>query len=96
MPESWQPLHMRNQKDTDSAGLGSTKEPGGLGFKQSFIEKLAWIITFMWGLSIILDAISGEYEIPGSIHALMMVVAGSAFGTNFIQTNKGASKRNGD
>jgi lipopolysaccharide export LptBFGC system permease protein LptF len=41
---------------------------------------LGWAILLMWVGSMILDAVSTTYEAPPTIHALMMLLAGAAFG----------------
>jgi hypothetical protein len=41
---------------------------------------LGWTILLMWVGSMILDAVSTTYEAPPTIHALMMLLAGAAFG----------------
>jgi hypothetical protein len=51
---------------------------------------LAWIIVGAWGSSFVLDAVVTTYDPPPVIHALMMVVAGAAFGSTFI--HKGAEE----
>jgi hypothetical protein len=55
-----------------------------------FVEVLGWVITCIWALSMFLHALNIGYEPPPSIHVLMMVVAGAAFGTNFIKPRNGA------
>lgn len=60
-----------------------------MGLNQRFVDALGWIITAVWALSMALHAANIGYEPPASIHLLMMVVAGTAFGTNFIKPKNG-------
>lgn len=45
---------------------------------------IALLITTVWTLSIILDATWRAYDPPATIHALMMAVAGWAFGHRYL------------
>lgn len=71
---------------TGSGGLGN-RTTGGL--QHRFVDVLGWLITFAWGISFVLDAAVKEYEPPVSVHALMMVVAGAAFGSSLIKKGEG-------
>lgn len=53
---------------------------------------LAIVITIAWGVSFIIDVIDESYDPPASVHALMMIVAGSVFGEGLFQ----AAKKNGE
>jgi hypothetical protein len=53
--------------------------------QRRFVDILGWVITSVWGLSFILDAAIKSYDPPPIVHALMMLVAGAAFGSTFIQ-----------
>lgn len=93
MPGLWQRLFTPRQPDTVSNRPGITEKESKrthTGLSQKFVDVLGWIITGMWALSMILHAINIGYEPPASIHILMMVVAGAAFGTTFIKPKNGA------
>lgn len=42
---------------------------------------IAIVITIAWAVSFILGAFNPDYNPPPSIHPLMLIVAGAAFGT---------------
>ena len=42
---------------------------------------IAIVITTAWAVSFILGALNPSYNPPPSIHPLMLIVAGAAFGT---------------
>ena len=46
---------------------------------------IATVITVVWVLSLTLDATWGSYDPPPTIHALMMLVAGWAFGERYLR-----------
>lgn len=97
MPESQQPSCTPKQQEATSDGPG-TKEPvkrTAMGLNQRFVDTLGWIITAVWALSMALHASNIGYEPPASIHLLMMVVAGTAFGTNFIKPKNGDTDGDG-
>lgn len=48
------------------------------------MDVLGWVITGAWAASFVLDAVVKTYDPPWTIHALMMVVAGAAFGSTLI------------
>jgi hypothetical protein len=60
-----------------------------MGLNQRFIDVLGWVITLAWAFSMTLHATGIGYEPPASIHLLMMIVAGAAFGTNLIKPKTG-------
>jgi hypothetical protein len=45
---------------------------------------IAIVITIVWTLSLVLDAVWAKYDPPGTVHALMMAVAGWAFGQRYL------------
>lgn len=49
---------------------------------------IAGVIVVLWVASFILDATSRSYDPPASIHALMMAVAGWAFGQRYLERNR--------
>lgn len=49
---------------------------------------LGSIITASWVISYILDILDNEYDPPTSVHALMLLVAGTVFGQGFIKSTK--------
>lgn len=92
MAESSQPSPTQKRPGTDSDGRGSKKNTRtSSGLNTRFVDTLGWVITGFWGFSMLLHAANIGYEPPMSIHILMMTVAGTAFGTNFI-----GRPRNGD
>lgn len=97
MPESQSPSPTPEQKDSTSPGRGKKQEPKrtAVGLNQRFVDVLGWVITAAWGLSMALNAAGIGYEPPASIHLLMMVVAGTAFGTNFIKPKNGDENDSG-
>ena len=48
--------------------------------------RLFYLIAVVWTVSVILDATWPSYEAPTSIHALMMLAAGWAFGRGALPT----------
>ena len=46
--------------------------------------RIAYVIVVVWTASIVLDAAWKEYAPPATIHALMMAVAGWAFGQRYL------------
>lgn len=44
-------------------------------------------ITFVWAVSFLADIFRPDYTAPPSLHEVMMLLAGAAFGSQFI--NKG-------
>jgi hypothetical protein len=82
--------------DIVSGGLGkvgpaeseSTRSRTTTGLQRRFVDTLGWLITLVWAVSFILDAIITTYDPPVSIHALMMVVAGAAFGSTLIKRDE--------
>jgi hypothetical protein len=97
LPESSQPSHTPKQPETHSdylgtgTGMNRSTKAAFTGLNQKFVDILGWVITVAWALSMGLHATNIGYEPPASIHVLMMVVAGAAFGTNFIKPKNGAT-----
>lgn len=87
MPESSQQQRAPKRRETGSNGpiVKRTR----MGLNQKFVDALGWVITVMWAASMMLHAANIGYEPPASIHLLMMVVAGTAFGTSFVRTKDG-------
>lgn len=48
---------------------------------------IGWVVTGAWATSFVLDALLVRYEPPVSVHALMMIVAGAAFGSSMLRRN---------
>lgn len=48
---------------------------------------IGWTVTAAWAISFVLDAVLPHYEPPVSLHALMMLVAGAAFGGSMLKKN---------
>lgn len=48
---------------------------------------IGWTVLIAWGTSFVLDAALKNYDPPVSVHALMMIVAGAAFGGSIIKRN---------
>lgn len=92
MPESPQPSFTPKDKDTESSSPGKRQERSrtATGLSHRFIDSLSWIITAAWAISFVLDATVKTYDPPVSVHALMMVVAGAAFGSTLI--NRGDTR----
>lgn len=55
---------------------------------------IAIVITTAWAVSFILGALNPDYNPPASIHPLMLIVAGGAFGTA-VFTKKKEDDENG-
>ena len=81
MPDSPVPPSTPSSLDKPSDGHGRTDT----GLQRKFVDVLGWVITGAWGISFILDAVVKTYDPHPTIHALMMVVAGAAFGSTFIK-----------
>ena len=47
---------------------------------------LAYIITLAWAVSFTIDIVNPAYDPPASIHPLMLLVAGGAFGEGIIRS----------
>jgi biotin transporter BioY len=41
---------------------------------------LGWTVTALWVASLIADAALPEYDVPATLHGLMLMVAGALFG----------------
>lgn len=86
---------MQKRPDKDSNGSGEKTTQTFVGLSQHFVDTLGWVITGMWALSMIVNAIPNSgYEPPVTIHVLMTAVATAAFGTNFIKPKNGGSSGN--
>lgn len=48
---------------------------------------IGWTVTVAWAASFVLDAVLKNYEPPVTVHALMMLVAGAAFGGQMWKRN---------
>lgn len=55
--------------------------------------RIAYTILVVWTASIVLDAAWKEYAPPATIHALMMAVAGWAFGQRYLMRARGEAQR---
>jgi hypothetical protein len=53
---------------------------------------IALVITIVWTLSLVLDAVWSKYDPPGTVHALMMAVAGWAFGQRYLGKRNDGNK----
>jgi hypothetical protein len=56
------------------------------------VNWLAVVITVIWAISFVLDAVITKYDPPESVHALMLIVAGAAFTGTVIKTRNGDDK----
>lgn len=92
MPESQQPSSTPEQKESPSRGQKGART--AVGLNQRFVDVLGWVITAGWAVSMSLHAAGIGYEPPASIHLLMMLVAGTAFSTNFIRPRNGDTDGN--
>ena len=54
-------------------------------FNRQFVQKLAWVITFIWALSMVAQAVLPGYQPPASVGTAMTIVMAAAFGTNFFK-----------
>jgi hypothetical protein len=54
---------------------------------------IALAITVVWVLSVALDAVWPPYDPPATVHALMMAVAGWAFGQQYIGNRRIKAER---
>ena len=50
---------------------------------------LAIVITVAWAISFLVDIVVKAYDPPPSVHALMMIVAGSVFGEGLLRSRNG-------
>lgn len=50
---------------------------------------IAIVITAAWAISFIVDILQPAYDPPPSLHALMLIVAGAAFGNAVIGRKNG-------
>ena len=41
---------------------------------------VAWLVVSVWVISLVLDAMLPAYEVPATVHGLMLIVAGFLFG----------------
>ena len=41
---------------------------------------VGWLIVTAWTVSLVLDAALHDYDVPPSVHGLMLLVAGALFG----------------
>jgi len=41
---------------------------------------VGWLIVAAWTVSLVLDAVLPDYDVPPSVHGLMLLVAGALFG----------------
>lgn len=57
---------------------------------------IAIVITTAWAVSFILGALNPAYNPPPSIHPLMLIVAGAAFGTAIRTTKKVKDDEDGE
>jgi hypothetical protein len=87
LPESSASSSTPKPQDKKFTGRGPNRTQAGM--TQRFVDVLGWVITAAWSISMILHAANIGYEPPVSIHALMAVVAGAAFGTNLIKPRNG-------
>jgi len=53
------------------------------------IIAIAILITVVWAVSFVADAVNKTYEPPPSVHPLMLMVAGAAFGSEMLRTRNG-------
>lgn len=56
---------------------------------------LAYVITVAWAISFTIDIVNPDYDPPASIHPLMLLVAGGAFGEGIIRSVVKNSSSNG-
>ena len=48
---------------------------------------VAWLIVAAWVASLVLDASLRTYEVPATLHGLMLIVAGFLFGPTITGRN---------
>ncbi len=48
---------------------------------------IAITITVVWAVSLGIGWANPAYQVPSAVHAIMLVVAGSAFGANIVRRN---------
>lgn len=53
------------------------------------ITGIAIVITVAWSVSFLADIVVSSYDVPATVHALMMLVAGAAFGGTVIRRVNG-------
>ena len=41
---------------------------------------VGWLVVTVWTVSLVLDAVLPDYDVPPSVHGLMLLVAGALFG----------------
>lgn len=55
--------------------------------RETFATRLAYVVTAVWLGSIAVDAASSSYTVPITVHAVMMLVAGWAYGRGIVGRN---------
>lgn len=50
---------------------------------------LALLVSFVWALSMVLDAVNRAYDPPAGIHGALMLVLGGVFGARLVNKNDG-------
>lgn len=88
MPSS----HPSSEEDSDSlpGSSGSISDPQPLDLvSQQIRNAIAVVITAMWAVGIIADALSTAFELSPFVYATMMGLAASIFGANFVKGIKG-------
>lgn len=48
---------------------------------------VAWLIVLVWAASVVLDASLRTYEVPATVHGLMLILAGFLFGPTITGRN---------
>lgn len=48
---------------------------------------LALLVSFVWALSMVLDAVNQSYDPPAGIHGALMLVLGGVFGARLVNKN---------
>lgn len=50
---------------------------------------IAVFITMVWGVGLVADSVSTNFELPTSVHVIMLGLAASIFGSNFVKGIRG-------
>lgn len=54
--------------------------------------RMAYVILAAWTVSFVVDIVNPNYEPPPSVHALMVIVAGSLFGESVFRARRDEKK----
>lgn len=73
------------QSASPPAQSGSSFDPPDLIVSQRVRNGIAIVITTVWAIGIVADALSKAFELSPFVYATMMGLAASIFGSNFVK-----------